>query len=126
MESIGTQESPGVPASTGVRWLGIGAVLAAIGASLCCVLPVVVVFAGIGSAAAGVMFEPYRPFFILLTVGLLGFAFYSAYRPQSTECAPGESCAVPENRRRQRALLWIVAVVSLLLLTFPYYIGLIL
>jgi len=126
LESIGTQESPGTRESTGVRWLGIGAVLAAIGASLCCVLPVVVVFAGFGSAAAGAMFEPFRPFFIVLTVGLLSFGFYQAYRPQTTECAPGESCAVPENRRRQRVMLWVVAVLALLLLTFPYYIGLIL
>jgi mercuric ion transport protein len=132
MESIETQdtsalaESMGSSKATGARWLGVGTVLAAIGASLCCVLPVVVVFAGVGSAAAGAMFEPYRPFFIILTVGLLGFGFYRAYRPQTAECAPGESCAIPENRRRQRVMLWVVAVLALLLLTFPYYIGLIL
>lgn len=57
------------------------------------------------------------------TMLLLGFAFYRAYRPQPTGCAPGESCAVPENRRRQRLLLWVVATVPSLLLTFPYYIG---
>jgi mercuric ion transport protein len=86
-------------------------------------LPVVVAFAGVGSAAFGAAFEPYRPYMIAVTVLLLGFAFYQAYRSQEAECAPGESCAVPENRRRQRRLLWIVAVVAMLLLTFPYYIG---
>lgn len=109
--------------STGSVWLGAGALLAAAGASVCCVLPVVVAFAGVGSAAFGAMFEPYRPFMIGATVLLLGFAFYQAYRPAAAECAPGESCAVPENRRRQRLLLWIVAVVALLLLTFPFYIN---
>lgn len=109
--------------TTGTSWLGLGAVAAAVGASLCCVLPVVVAFAGVGSAALGAMFEPYRPYMIAATVILLGLAFYRAYRPQTTECAPGENCAVPENRRRQRVLLWIVAVVAMLLLTFPYYIG---
>ena len=108
---------------TGSRWLGAGALLAAAGASVCCVLPVVVAFAGVGSAAFGAVFEPYRPYMIAATMLLLGFAFYRAYRPQAAECAPGESCAVPENRRRQRLLLWIVAAVALLLLTFPYYIG---
>ncbi len=112
--------------TTGSGWLGVGALLAAAGASVCCVLPVVVAFAGVGSAAFGAMFEPYRPYMIGATVLLLGFAFYRAYRPQQAECAPGESCAVPENRRRQRLLLWIVAVVAVLLLTFPYYINLIL
>ena len=109
--------------TTGSSWLGVGALLAAVGASVCCVLPVVVAFAGVGSAAFGAMFEPYRPYMIGATVLLLGFAFYRAYRPQATECAPGESCAVPENRRRQRLLLWIVAIVAMLLLTFPYYIN---
>ena len=109
--------------ATGTRWLSLGATLAAIGASLCCVLPVVVAFAGVGSAALGALFEPYRPYLIAVTVLLLGFAFYRAYKPQETECAPGATCAVPENRRQQRILLWIVTAVALALLTFPYYIG---
>ena len=97
--------------------------MAAAGASVCCVLPVVVAFAGVGSAAMGAMFEPYRPYLIGVTVLLLGFAFYPSYRPEDTDCAPGEACAVPRNRSRQRLLLWIVAAAALLLLTFPYYIG---
>jgi len=109
--------------STGSGWLGAGALLAAAGASVCCVLPVVVAFAGVGSAAFGAMFEPYRPYMIAVTALLLGFSFYRAYRPQEVECAPDEVCAVPETRRRQRLLLWIVAVLAMLLLTFPYYIG---
>ncbi len=109
--------------TNGTSWLGLGAVAAAIGASLCCVLPVVVAFAGVGSAAFGAVVEPFRPYLTALTVLLLGFAFYQAYRPQDTECAPGELCAVPENRRRQRMLLWIVTAAALALLTFPYYIS---
>ena len=109
--------------TTGSGWLGAGALLAAVGASLCCVLPVVVALAGVGSAALGAMFEPYRPYLIGATGLLLGFAFYRAYRPAAAECDPGESCAVPEGRRRQRLLLWIVAVMAVLLLTFPYYVN---
>ncbi len=109
--------------TTGSGWLGAGVLLAAVGASVCCVLPVAVAFAGVGSAAFGAVFEPYRPYMIGATVLLLGFAFYRAYRPETAECAPEESCAVSENRRRQRLLLWIVAGVAMLLLTFPYYIG---
>lgn len=65
---------------TGSSWLGAGALLAAAGASVCCVLPVVVAFAGVGSAAMGAMFEPHRPYPIGATLLLLGFAFYRAYR----------------------------------------------
>ena len=68
MESIRTQESPGTRESTGARWLGVGAVLAAIGASLCCVLPVVVVFAGFSSAAAGAIVRIVPPQFTCVSV----------------------------------------------------------
>ncbi len=98
--------------------LGASAVLAAFGASLCCILPVAVAVLGVGSAALGAKLEPFRPWFAGLTVILLAFAFYQAYRP--IECAPGESCAVAANRRRQRILLWIVAIAALALMAFPY------
>ncbi len=109
--------------STTSGWLTAGVVVAALGASLCCVLPVAVALAGVGSAALGAVFEPIRPYLTAVTLLLLGFAFYRTYRPQKAECAPGETCAVPENRRRQRMLLWIVTPVALALLSFPYSIG---
>ena len=107
-------------------WVGVGTVLAAVGASLCCILPVAVALLGVGSAALGAQLEPFRPYFIGLTVVFLGFAFYRAYKPEAEECAPGESCAVPRNRRRQRILLWIVAAAAVALLAFPYYVNAIL
>lgn len=100
-------------------FLNAGTVLAAVGASLCCTLPVAVAVLGVGSAALGTAFEPFRPYLAGLTVLLLGFAFYRAYRP--VKCEPGETCAVPASRRRHRIVLWIVAIVALALLAFPYY-----
>lgn len=100
-------------------FLNTGAVLAAFGASLCCILPVGVAVLGVGSATLGAKLEPLRPWLAGLTVLFLGFAFYQAYKP--AECEPGEACAVPANRRRQRIVLWIVAVVAVALVVFPYY-----
>jgi mercuric ion transport protein len=102
-------------------FLGGGVVLAALGASLCCILPVAVAVLGVGSAALAVQLEPLRPWLAGLTLLLLGFAFYQAYRP--VECAPGEACAVPANRRRNRIILWLVAVVAIALMAFPYYVS---
>jgi mercuric ion transport protein len=99
--------------------LGGGALLAAVGASLCCILPLAVAVLGVGSAALGAKLEPFRPWFAGLTVVLLGFALYRAYRP--VPCAPDGLCAVPASRRRQRTVLWIVAAVALALMAFPYY-----
>ena len=102
-----------------VSTLGVGAVLTAIGASACCVLPLVLGFLGLGSVALAARLEPFRPLFIGLTAGLLGLGFYQAYR--TPKCTPGEACAVPANRRRQRIILWVVTVLSALVLGFPYY-----
>ena len=99
----------------------VGTVVVALGASLCCILPVAVAVLGVGSAALGAQLEPLRPYFLVLTFGILGFAFYRAYRPEP--CEPGQACAVPASRRRHRLLLWIVAAVALALTTFPYYAG---
>jgi len=99
--------------------LNAGAVIAAIAASLCCILPVAVALLGVGSAALGAKFEPFRPWLAGLTVIFLGIAFYQAYKP--VECEPGEACAVPASRRRHRIALWIVAAVAVALMAFPYY-----
>jgi mercuric ion transport protein len=102
-------------------FVAAGAVLAAFGASLCCILPVAVAVLGVGSAALGAKLEPLRPWLAGLTVLLLGFAFYRAYRP--VECAPDEACAVPASRRRTRLVLWLVTAVALALMAFPYYVS---
>lgn len=102
-------------------WLGAGTVFAAIGASLCCILPVAVAVLGVGSAALGAQLEPLRPYFLGLTIAFLSLAFFQAYKPQ--KCAPGEVCAVPESRRRYRIMLWIVAILAIVLVTFPYYVA---
>ena len=103
------------------RWGLAGAVIGALGASICCILPVAVGFLGFGSAALGVTLAPLRPYFLGWAVFLLGISFYLAYRPGKAECAPGQSCAVPENQRQQRIALWVAAIMVLALGTFPYY-----
>lgn len=100
-------------------FLGGGAVLAAFGASLCCTLPIAVALLGVGSAALGAKLEPFALWLSGLTVVFLGFAFYQAYKP--VECEPGEACAFPASRRRHRIVLWIVAIVAIALMAFPYY-----
>lgn len=99
-------------------WLAAGSVLAALGASLCCVLPLVVAVTGVGSAALGTWFAPARPYLAALTFLALGFAFYRAYRREP--CAAGEGCTLPRQRRRRRLLTWSAAVLALAMLSFPY------
>ena len=101
----------------------LGGVVAALVASACCIGPVVFSLAGAGAiGASAVALEPYRPWFIGLTVLLVGAAFYGAYRPlPATQCAPGV-CA-PGARRWARVMAWAAAVLSAVAIAFPHYIG---
>jgi mercuric ion transport protein len=67
-------------------------------------------------------FEPYRPVFLIATGIILAGAFYVTYRrPPVEECEPGTACAIPESRKNQKLVLWIVTGIVVLLATFPYY-----
>lgn len=98
----------------------LAAVAAGIGASVCCVGPLVLLALGISGAWIGNLtaVEPYRPFFIGLTLLFLGLAFRKLYVvPQS--CEPGGSCLEPGVRKRQRLTFWVVAPLLLGLLMAP-------
>jgi mercuric ion transport protein len=103
--------------------LGVGTIVAAVGASLCCIVPVAVVLLGVGSAALGAQLEPIRPFFLGLTLLLVGTAFYQVYQPSKEDCEPGQSCAVPKNQRRQRLIVWMATILAVVVAAFPYYMG---
>ena len=100
----------------------IAAVIAAIGASLCCIGPLVLLALGIGGAWISYLtaLEPYRPIFIGVVLLFLFLAFRKLYLVPVT-CAPGDACAVAATRRNQRIIFWIVTLLLIALLTFPYY-----
>ncbi len=98
------------------------AVLAAIGASVCCVGPLVLLTLGIGGAWISYLtaLEPYRPIFIGITLVFLFLAFRKLYLIPR-QCAADEACAIPRTLRNQRIIFWVVTVILIALLTFPYY-----
>jgi mercuric ion transport protein len=108
------------------RWMTPGAMFAgaatAIGASACCAGPLLLVVLGFGGAwiTRLTALEPFQPFFIAAGVTLFGFAFYRLYR-KPVDCLPGQACATPAVRRRQRAVVWIVALSAAALMAFPLY-----
>jgi mercuric ion transport protein len=95
--------------------------LAALLASACCLGPLVLVTLGLGGAWIGNLtaLEPYRPFFVGAALVALFFAYRRIFRP-AQDCKPGEVCAVPQVRRAYRVVFWIVAVLVLVALAFPY------
>lgn len=99
----------------------VGAIGAAVLASVCCIGPVVLAGLGIGAVAAAQSFAPYRPLFLALTAVFLGVGFYFAYRkPQPATCE-GQVCEAPRAARWGRPLLWLATLLVVVLVAFPYY-----
>lgn len=97
-------------------------VVAAVGASLCCIGPILFVTLGVGAGLAST-FEPLRPVFTALTVLGFGIGFYVVYGPpaRAAACAPGEACATPRSRRRDEVLLWGATALAAVLWSFNYW-----
>ena len=99
----------------------IGGVLTAVGASVCCVAPLVLLALGISGAWISTLtaLEPLRPVFIGLTLLFLGLSFRKVYLNPQT-CVPGAACADPHTVKRQRGMFWAVTVLALTLLAVPW------
>jgi len=102
-------------------WLGIGAILAAVGASACCVGPFLLLSLGIGGAWISTLtaLEPARPFFIILALIFIGLGYRKLYLTPE-RCEAGEICATSDNQSRQRLLFWLGSAFILILLAFPW------
>ena len=102
--------------------IAAGAV-SALGASTCCVLPLVLVSVGIGGAWVTQLRELERFYyvFVAIALGAFGYAFYRLYlRP--APCAPDTTCAAPSVRRRQRVAFWTTLVAAKALVLSPFYV----
>ena len=99
-------------------WLA-GGVIAVVGASLCCLAPLSLVLLGIGGTWISRLtaFEPYRPYFVGLTLLFLGMAGWKLYR--KPVCAE-ESCT-PRSPTRARAVFWVITGTLLIILAFPWF-----
>lgn len=100
----------------------IAATVAAIGASVCCAGPLVLLMLGISGSWISNFgaFEPYRPIFIGVTLLFLGLAFRKLYlTPQ--QCDADSACSTVSNLRKQRITFWVISLVVLGIMSFPWY-----
>jgi|TARA_R110000824_G_scaffold283266_1_gene471661 mercuric ion transport protein len=95
--------------------------VAAILASACCLGPLILITLGISGAWIGNLaaLEPYRPWFIGAALVAMVFAWRRIYRPAGA-CQPGDVCAVPQVRTAYKVVFWIVALLILTALAFPF------
>lgn len=99
--------------------------LSAIAASLCCITPILALFAGSSSVAANFSWlEPARPFLIGATILMLGFAWYRQLgfgKVADADCG----CEVKKKTSflQSRKFLVIITFLALVMMTFPLYAG---
>jgi mercuric ion transport protein len=88
--------------------------IAGLFASSCCLLPLLLVSAGIGGAWMSRLtaLAPYQPIFLSLATIALGWGFWRSYRRK--DCAPGSFCYRPGIFRTTRIALWLGAALVLI------------
>lgn len=105
------------------NFLTFGGIVAALGASACCILPLVLFALGISGAWIGnlTVLEPYKPFFIGAAVIFLSIGFYKVYsKPKAEDCTKGSFCARPDSDRINKIALWSAAGLVGLAIIWPY------
>ena len=102
------------------KLIGTG-LLTAIAASLCCITPVLALIAGTsGLASTFSWLEPFRSYFIGLTILVLGFAWYQKLKPnKQIDC----NCDIEIKPKfiQSKLFLGIITAFAMVMLAFPYY-----
>lgn len=110
-------------AETRKRLVAAGSVIGAILASSCCIGPLVLLTLGVSGAWIGNLtaLEPYKPYFIAVTLVFLGLGFWQVYFKPKKACEEGSYCARPNSSRVTKAALWIATGLVLLAVTIDYW-----
>lgn len=111
--------------------LAAGGVASALAASVCCIVPLVLVSAGVGGAWLGSLtaLAAWQPFFLAAAIASVGAGFWLVYRPAGRACAAEAGAGNSARRFVRRALyvkgaLWIGAALVGLSVGVDYGAGL--
>jgi len=118
------------PSKASMTATSVGGLVAALLASVCCIGPLVFAALGVGVGASGFVagtasylkgLLPYRPWFIGLTILLLGFSFSIAYRKPKAGEPSCPACRPVSGSRPNHVLLWILTALAVALILAPYW-----
>lgn len=96
----------------------VGSLVPAFLVSTCCLGPTLYVLFGVSVGGLSIFtpLEPYRPAFMLVAVGLLGYAFHHLYiRPPQFDCVEDGRSAL----RTSRIVFWIASLVFVAAALYP-------
>lgn len=105
------------------KWLAAAGISGALIASSCCVVPLLLVTLGISGAWIGNLtaLEPYKPYFLSVTILLLATGFWYVYLKPKKDCDEGSYCARPSSSRITKSALWIATLLVLLSATVDFW-----
>ncbi len=108
--------------SAGAKATLLAGLLAGLTASACCAGPFLLLMLGISGSWIGNLsaLEPVRPIFIAAAVVFVGLAYRKIYR-QPAACAIDSVCATTLGKRSQKFMFWVVSLVIVLSIAFPWY-----
>jgi len=100
----------------------IAGLITGVSASACCAGPLILLTLGISGSWIGNLskLEPYRPIFIGLALIFIALAFRKLYLLPKA-CTVDAPCATTAGERHQRIIFWIVSVIVLASIAFPWY-----
>jgi mercuric ion transport protein len=109
------------PANKNGFWLLVAGTLTALGASACCLIPLILLTLGVGGSwlSSLSLLEPYRPLFIGATVSFLLVSFYRIYlAPRVCDARP--SCGQQHSIKLSRLAFWITFILAFGLIALPW------
>ena len=104
-------------------WWALGGFAGAVVASSCCIVPLVLVTLGISGAWIGNLtaLEPYKWYFVVLTIGFLVAGFWHVYFRAAPACEGGSYCARPQSSVLTKTALWIATLLIGLSITIDWW-----
>jgi len=100
-----------------------GSLVAAVAASLCCILPILATVTGIAALGAAATFSRFRPYLLGVTAVLFVLGIVRAYHGSRRACTPGSVCATSPVQRWNVLLLVFLGALVAGIAAFPYYSG---
>jgi len=104
-------------------WLAFGGIAGALLASSCCIAPLVLVTLGVSGAWMGNLtaLEPYKWYFVAVTLGFLAAGFWHVYFRAKSVCEDGSYCARPQSVVITKSALWAGTVLIALSITIDWW-----
>ncbi len=114
--------APRIPGIDRKTLLSGGSVLAALAASVCCLVPLILLSLGVTGAWLGNFnaLYPYKPYLIGVAVALLAARYVSVYRKRRKSCDKAKACGSAFSARFDKVALWVSTALIIVVVGLPY------